>query len=478
VQRVLSVDIGSTWTKAALFDLGAAPPAVLGQAQTPTTQDDLSRGFQEVSRPLLGIPRGASMEECRGDARIFVSSSAKGGLAIAAIGIVPDLTVSAARMAAASAGGRIDSLCAYKVSETQIAELEASRPDIVLLCGGTDGGNESYVLHNARALACSRLEAAIIYAGNATVAGEVRRAFGKRSIRVVENLMPEVGKLTIEPARAAIREVFLQRIVEGKGLEKVAALCAADPKPTPLAVYELMEACTGWEDVLLIDMGGATTDVYSRCPCFHGEEGMVLRGLEEPHLMRTVEGDLGVRVGAHAAAACGRRSIQAGLEAASAMPWAGADAEARFGDWVRRAVERPEILPCSDEERAFDDLLAEACLFHALLRHAGSVEEVWTPGGRVRVQHGKDLRPVRLVVASGGLLAHQGSVAPLLRALEAARRHCGGARLLPESPEVRVDTRHLIPLLANLAAHYPCVATELAEMCLSPLHGGTECRHA
>ena len=466
MQRVLSVDIGSTWTKAALFDLGETPPTVIGQAQTPTTQDDLSRGFARVSCPLVGLPPDTPVEEIRTGVPIHVSSSAKGGLAIAAIGIVPDLTVSVARLAASSAGGRIDRHYAYRLTETQLAELEAARPDIVLLCGGTDGGNESYVVRNARALAGSRMDSAFIYAGNAAVAGEVRQAFGGRPVLVVENLMPEMGKLNLEPARAAIREVFLRRIVEGKGLEKVAALCDSDPRPTPLAVYELMEACADWPDTLLIDMGGATTDVYSRCPCFRGEEGMVLRGLEEPDLMRTVEGDLGLRVGARSAADCGSGYIQARLQEAvdAAVPPWGPAAAARFAQWVRRAVEKPEILAVTAEEQAFDDLLAEACLYHALLRHAGSAEEVWTPGGRVRVQRGKDLRAVRRIVASGGWLARRGSAAPVLRALEAARRDTGGARLLPQAPEVVADVHYLVPLLGNIAARYPAVAAGLAEI--------------
>ena len=463
---ILSVDIGSTWTKAALFDLGAAPPVVLGQAQLPTTQADLSLGFARVSCALLGLAPETPVEEMRTEVPIHVCSSAKGGLAIAAIGIVPDLTVSVARLAAASAGGRIDAAYAYRLTETQVAELEARQPDIVLLCGGTDGGNESFVLRNARALAEARLHAAFIYAGNAAMATEVRAILRGRPLDVVPNVMPEMGTLNIEPARAAIRGVFLRRIVEGKGLDKVAARCAAEPRPTPLAVYELMEACASWTDTVLIDMGGATTDLYSRCPCFRGEEGMVLRGLAEPDLMRTVEGDLGMRVGARSAAEAGRGYIESRLREAS---FGGPDAPARFAEWIARVAEHVEVIAGTGDEEAFDDLLAEACLYHALLRHAGSVEEVWTPGGKVRVQRGKDLRGVCRIVASGGWLARRGSAAPVRQALRAARRDTGGARLLPESPALCADTDYLVPLLGNIAARYPEAAAQLAAACLSPM---------
>jgi uncharacterized protein (TIGR01319 family) len=483
--RVLSIDIGSTWTKGALFDLEA--PAVVRQAQTPTTQEDLSHGFTTVACMLLGIEPVVPVEKIPTDIPLHVSSSAKGGLSIAAIGIVPDLTVSAAKLAAASAGGRIASHFSYKLTEENVAALEAQHPDIVLLCGGTDGGNESYVLRNAAALAGSRLECAILYAGNAALASEVKRCLAGKQLRVAANLMPEVGTLDIEPARAAIRAIFLEHIVEGRGLARVRALCAVNPKPTPLAVYELLEAWAAearggaaagaaaarWTDTLLIDMGGATTDVYSHCAAFHGEEGTVLRGLEEPVLKRSVEGDLGLRVSAAAAAETGAGYIRRRLAACAARTGAAGAAQAGalmnldgFQSWTWRAAAAPEVIAAGADERLFDDVLAEACLYHALLRHAGTVEEVWTPAGKVRVQRGKDLRSVKRIVASGGWLARRGSAAPLLTALEAACRDSGGASLLPRQPVVFADSRYILPLLGNIAAHHRAAAVRLAESCL------------
>jgi len=462
--RVLSVDIGSTWTKAAVLELAGDASSVIEQAEVPTTQEDLSCGFAMLLRRLLHIPEDAPLERIRPGIPVYVSSSAKGGLSIAAIGVVPELTVSVARLAAASAGGRITAHYAYGLSSAQVLELEAAHPDIVLLCGGTDGGNESYVLRNARALASSSLEAVILYAGNAALADQVRSLLGGKRLVVTENAMPGVGVLNIEPARAAIRTVFLERIVGGRGLEKVRGLCAAEPKPTPLAVYELVQA-VGGGDWLLIDMGGATTDVYSHCPAFRGEEGTVLRGLEEPVLMRTVEGDLGMRVSAEAAAEIGRGYIRRRL-AEENVP---ADC---FASWVKRAAATPTVLSCSGEEGVCDGILAEACLYHALMRHAGTVEETWTPGGKVRVQRGKDLRLVRWIAASGGWLARCASPAPLLRALAAARGDSGGRSLLPAAPSILADSRHIVPVLGNVAAIHPQGAAALAERILEIPDGG------
>ena len=93
----------------------------------------------------------------------------RGGLTIAAIGLVPDLTLKAAKMAAASAGGKVIASFAYKLTQADIGTLEKLKSDIILLSGGTDGGDETYVLHNARMLAASSVGSFILYAGNQAV---------------------------------------------------------------------------------------------------------------------------------------------------------------------------------------------------------------------------------------------------------------------------------------------------------------------
>jgi uncharacterized protein (TIGR01319 family) len=460
MNRALSFDIGSTYTKAALFDLEADPPELLGQVQAPTTQEDLSHAFTSLLCSLLALPMDTPLSRIRPGLPLYVSSSAKGGLAIAAIGIVPDLTVSVARLAAASAGGRITACFSYRLTSAHVLELERMRPDIVLLCGGTDGGNESFVMNNARVLAASGLDATVLYAGNAALRDDVSGILEGKHLVIAENVMPEVGTITIEPARGAIRRIFLERIIEGRGLARIRTLCSSEPKPTPLAVYELVAALAAgrpdWTETVYVDMGGATTDVYSHSPAFRAEDGTVLRGIVEPTLKRTVEGDLGLRVSARAAAETG------GAYIARRLVEEGASRE-DFSAWVERCAGRPEILARTRDERLFDGILAEACLYYALIRHAGTVEEVWTPGGKIRVQRGKDLRSARRLVASGGLLARLGSPgAGVLRALSAARRDTGGGSLLPESPKILSDPGYLLTLAANLAADHPAQAAAFA----------------
>ncbi len=115
--------------------------------------------------------------------------------------------------------------------------------------------------------------------------------------------MPEFNKLNIEPARRKIKELFISRIIEAKGLGGIQRMCKTDIIPTPLAVLNACELLSkgtkntpGLGDLLAVDIGGgATTDVYSISDGRPTLENVTLKGLPEPVSKRTVEGDLGMR---------------------------------------------------------------------------------------------------------------------------------------------------------------------------------------
>ncbi len=480
--NLISIDIGSTYTKGALFAFGGPAGArVLKRCEVPTTPH-LTDGFNRVLAGL--VPRGGgavdkvdTVDRVDGNPRaatpaastlstpstvstvpVRFSSSAKGGLRIAAVGLVPELTVKIAKLAACSAGGKVVRAFAYGLTSESVAELEALAPDIVLVTGGTDGGNRERVLENVRLLAASRLACTIVYAGNSELACEVRKLLAGKKLRVTDNVMPEVDRMNLEPARAEIRHAFLETIVEGKGLAEVVRAVGAPPKPTPLAMFELAEALAArrprWRDFMVVDMGGATTDVYSHTEAFMGGDGAVLRGVHEPLLKRSVEGDLGLRVSALPLYEAVKDSVHSPeLEA-----------------FVRKVAAAPDYLPQAPEELEYDRVLARACVKEAVLRHAGILRSVWTPTGRVSVQHGKDLRRVRTMVGTGGSLARLRD--PQLWSGMWAKPDGEELNLLPEQFEYKVDAEYLWPLLGNLAAEFPEEAAALAENCLQPLSGG------
>ena len=390
MRPILAIDIGSTWTKGTLF---APDPECglrdLATYHTPTTVANLADGFDACRTAL----------DPAGEAELFYSSSAKGGLRIAALGIVPELTLKMAKEAACSAGGKISKVCAYKLNENDVDEIAASQPDIILFSGGTDGGNEVYILHNLELLKRLPPSIPVIYAGNRVLQRRVAEVLGDREVKIVANLLPELEKPNPEPAREAIRDLFLEHIVAGRGLDRIVAATGRNPQPTPYVMLEFLRKFYDFTDrrcdFAVVDMGGATTDFYSGCS--EGNEAQVIRrGLPEPPVKRTVEGDVGMRVSAHAA------FEEAGDEIAARRGEEFRRAMAEYIDMVSAETSR---LPADDRERDFDRELAGACCTVALRRHAGRRRRIYTSNGVVELQTGRNLRRVKLVIGSGGFLS-------------------------------------------------------------------------
>lgn len=447
MRKIISIDVGSTWTKGAVFDIDACAPGE--PICEETTVDDLARGFGAVLNRLRAEAA---------DAPVYWSSSAKGGLGMVAIGIVPELTVEAARATANSAGGKLLKAYSYRLTSDDIAEITGFRPDIILVTGGTDGGNESYQLANVRLLAQAGSDVPVIYAGNRAIAGEVRAAFGTGDVRVVANVMPDLGQFNPEPAREAIRAIFLEKIVAGKGLATLQKLTGRDPKPTPLAVYELVSAMRralpDLGDFMVVDMGGATTDVYSAVDEGDGD-AVIRRGLSEPEVKRTVEGDLGLRVSARHVHEVARDYIKSLLLGAEMD-------DTTLDAYLLNLPARKGYVPSQSAEIACDRILAAACLYHSLLRHAGRVERFFTPAGETFVARGRDLRRVRTIFGSGGYLSRC-DLAPLGRqVLSDLPEREGKLTMLPGRPVFRRDSRGLFPLLGNLAEEFPREAAAMA----------------
>ena len=390
MKRCLGIDIGSTWTKGAIFSVDAERGLrVEALYRTPTTVDDLRRGFDNCRNKL----------DPAGELDVRYASSAKGGLRIAALGVVPELTLRMAREAACSAGGKITSVSAYKLCSDDVAQLLKGEPDIILFTGGTDGGNEECVRHNVELLAQLPPEIPVIYAGNRGLRDLVAAKLPGRELKIVENVLPELSKPNAAPAQAAIRDLFLERIVSGRGLDKIVAVTGREPVPTPLAMLEFLKIF--YEHVeraysfAVVDMGGATTDFYSAC-ADKFEPNVMVRGLPEPPVKRTVEGDVGMRVSARAAF----EEIEKELALRNGDAFV-----AEMREYIEKVASECEYLPQNEREREFDLALAAGCCTVALRRHAGTRRQVFTTNGPVAVQTGRNLRGVKVVIGSGGFLS-------------------------------------------------------------------------
>ena len=262
---VVAVDIGSTYTKGASINIDGINSKIITWTRTPTTEEDLTKGFNSVLNELL---KGVNINNAAKETYpIYFSSSAKGGLTIAAIGIVPDLTLKMAELVSLSAGGKIIKQYSYNLTKNDISELETLNPDIVFLTGGTDGGNEEYNLNNAKSLGDSNLTSTFIYSGNKKIADQIFDALKDKEISITENIMPQIDIEQPQPAQKMIRNKFIETISTGKGLSGIIKQTGTKPLPTPLVVLNLIkkigELRKDWKNFSVIDLGGATTDFYS-----------------------------------------------------------------------------------------------------------------------------------------------------------------------------------------------------------------------
>ena len=444
------IDVGSTWTKG----LAVALPGgeLLARHQHPTTlAEGIMQGVGQVVEQLSGMS----------DAPVAfraATSSAAGGLRVAAIGLVPDLTGVAARQASLGAGARVVFSGSFVLAPDEIEALRQARPDIVLLSGGTDGGNTEVITRNARLLAEAALPATVVLAGNKSARSEVQailRCAGYE-VRIADNVLPSIDTLRTESAQAAIRDVFLERIVHARGIDALRTWASGGLLPTPRAVLDaaafLAEGPGGLGMLVVVDIGGATTDVHS----IGGSDppaGTLLRGLAEPHHKRTVEGDLGLRVSATAAAdALGVDELSRTLGTSNTQ----------LLEEAQRRVDQPATVQEGD---GFDRAFTIAAVAEALRRHAGRLErsvisrETW-------FQVGKDLRPAKALIASGGVFAARADARDLLAA--ALQRARDGERLLPEAPQLYVDRDYVLFAVGLLAAAHPDAARALALRSLSP----------
>ena len=439
---VALADFGSTYTKVSLVETGEG--RLLARAEAPTSlATDLMDGYASALAAARADAGAVEIE------RQLAASSAGGGLRVAAVGLVEDLTAAAARQAALNAGARVEAVVSGALGDEQLDELQAARPEIVLFAGGTDGGQAELVLENARRLASRRVGGNVVVACNADVAeeaAELLRGAGSRA-EVAANVMPELGRLEIESARQAILRVFLEQVIGGKGLSASGEFQAMVRMPTPEAVLEATRLLArgtptqaGIGDVVVIDIGGATTDVHSNRRVEGVSPGIEGPLLPPPLMLRTVEGDLGLRAGAVGALAADARWLEA----------EGEIEQGAIGQSVSIRTKNPTWIAVQGGEARLDGLLAISCATHGLLRHCGTMLLSRGDGGPpTLVRSGPDLREVEWILGTGGIFAHRSDGEQILRRALARR---SPRSLVPVDPQLRLDRGYVMAAAGLLAS--------------------------
>lgn len=425
--QFLTIEVGSTITKINGFRLDPQRGFVhvaQGFAPTSIAQGDVRIGVEEATKDLQS--RYGPLPE---HYETFVNSSAAGGLRMSVHGLTYSMTARAAREAALGAGGIVKMVTAGALTKYDLQELEELRPNIILLAGGVDYGEKGVVLENAEKIASLKLPVPVVYAGNIAIRKTIGQIFEEAGIQLLQtdNVFPEVDTLNIDPLRDIIHEVFNQHIIHAPGMKHISELTQHGILPTPGAVLrgaELFAEALG--DVLVFDVGGATTDIHS---VTDGSIEWTSRSVEpEPRAKRTVEGDLGVFVNAH-----NIMEMQ------------------KDPEWQERLTEL-EAIPSSDRSRELTRWLCTQAVEVGVRRHAGVISDLYTPTGKKQIVRGKDLTNVKWIVGTGGALTRVEGGDEILGRI----RLGAGKHLLPEpNADILIDRDYRFSALGTLAQSYP-----------------------
>lgn len=420
---IVATDCGSTTTKAILIEKVGDEYRQTYRGEAPTT---VEAPFEDVTRGVLNAI--AEIEElsgrkildgdkiitpCRDDKTgvdIYIStSSAGGGLQMMVTGVVQNMTGESAQRAALGAGAIvIDVLAANdgRLPHEKIERIRSMRPDMILMSGGTDGGAVTHVVEMAEYVAAAEprprfgvtYKLPLIYAGNKEAQLQVKKILEEKSALVVtDNIRPVLERENLAPARNKIHDLFLEHVMQqAPGYKKLIAMAGAPIMPTPAAVGLIMETIAKREHLNLIgvDIGGATTDVFS-----------VFGGI----FNRTVSANLGMSYSVSNVLA------EAGLP--NIMRWMPFTIdEQTLRNRIKNKMIRPTTIPQTLDELQIEQAIAREALRLALIHHKSlatglkGVQQERTISDVFEQQtSGKtlvDMLKLDLIVGSGGILSH------------------------------------------------------------------------
>ncbi len=457
----LLVDFGSTYTKLTCVDLDGE--YIIGTSKAPTTvETNVLDGYDRALDELM-----TNHPEIKEISGISACSSAAGGLKMAAIGLVEELTVEAAKRACLGAGAIVTKVFAHHMTKREVAELKGANIDIILLAGGTDGGNQECIIHNAKKLAEASLNIPIIVAGNKDAADVIDDIFSETHVEyyIVENVMPQLKKLNVDEAKHVIRRIFIDKIIEAKGIKKAEEKIGEIIMPTPEAVLLASELLSngfedeeGYGELMIVDIGGATTDVHTIGEGFPKRTEVVMKGLQEPFAKRTVEGDLGMRYSANALL-----SLVSNYEFKKYFE-EDDNCNHDITKSLNRRATHVDFIPLTKDEEEFDKAIAKICCDVSMSRHVGHVEVVHTPLGEMFYQTGKDLTDLKYVIGTGGVLINHPDAKKILKQVN--QKSDKKLELRPANPSILIDRSYILAAMGLLSQHYPKLALKLMKQYL------------
>jgi uncharacterized protein (TIGR01319 family) len=484
IRVIVATDCGSTTTKAILIELVDGHYRQTQRGEAPTTVEapfaDVTLGvtnavteLQELSgRRLVAddgtIIRRTSPSDPDGCDVYISTSSAGGGLQMMVAGVVRQMTAESAKRAALGAGAIVmDTIASndQRKPHEQIQRIRDLRPDMVLLSGGTDGGDQKKVVELAELIAPAKprprfggeYRLPVIFAGNKDAAPAVERVFGAGfDLSVVPNLRPTLEQENLGPARDRIHDVFLEHVMaHAPGYDKLISWSDAPIMPTPGAVGDILRTIARKRGInaLGVDIGGATTDVFS---VFDGT------------FNRTVSANLGMSYSIS--------NVCAEATMPRILRWVHLPMDEReLRNRVKNKMIRPTTIPQTLEALVFEQAVAREALRLSFEQHKAfatglkGIQQQRTVGDAFAQEAAGatlvDPMKLDLLVASGGVLSHaprmEQTALMLIDSFE------------PEGfTELAKDSIFMMPHLGVLASVHPDAAMEVFEKdCL--IHLGT-----
>lgn len=435
----LIAEIGSTTTVVTAFNFSHGVEVVgQGKGFTSVLEGDVTIGLRNAIKEIED-----SLGEYLEYGRMIATSSAAGGLKITVHGLVEDMTVKAAREAALGAGGIIKNVTAGRLRRTDLKKIKAINPNLIMIAGGTDYGERETALDNAELISAADFNIPVVYCGNIANQDEIKEIFEDKELYVIDNVYPKVDELNVEPARAIIQDAFEKNIVRAGGMDKIKEMVDGAIMPTPGAVMEatkLLYEMLG--DVMVLDVGGATTDVHSVTD--GSIEVLDILITPEPKAKRTVEGDIGVYVN--------RENVISLLN-----------------DYELEGKTREEIegyikpIPATEEERHWSRVLTQKAVNVAVDRHVGYIKRVFGSGRKFSA-YGKDLSMVKYIVGTGGALTRLGEGEELLESIKDVK---GDITMRPtKEAKVLIDNMYIMACAGVLSRENKKAAMELLKTSL------------
>ena len=480
LRTVLVTDCGSTTTKALLFERKEDRWHQTFRGEAPTTVEapvaDVTVGalnaFSEVEelsgrnilQEGLELPFIITEGDLTKGIDLYLStSSAGGGLQMLVAGVVSTITTESAERAALGAGAIVMEAISADDGRQDFERIERIRhlkPDIVLVTGGVDGGSTKHVVEMAETLVAAAprprfgdtLKLPVIYAGNAAAAEEVRQILAKiAQVVVVDNVRPQLEREVLGPAREAIHEFFLSHVMShSPGYGKLMSWSPVPIMPTPAAVGDIVQsyAQRTTQSVLCVDIGGATTDLFSVFPNRDGTSTF----------NRTVSANLGMSY------SIANVLVEAGISQIKRwLPFEFTDTE--LADRLRNKMIRPTSIPQTIEELWIEQAVCREALRLSLAHHRSLA--IGLEGRRERGisdifrQSSEryelvDLMKLDIVIGSGGVLSHAPS------RMQAALMMIDGFGL-EGITQLAVDSIFMMPHLGVFASVHPEAAYEVFE---------------